>query len=85
MSEKPRRAYRTELIADGDTKEEMVRMIEDFLEALQKGSTGFVSGGCGSGGYFNVTCKPEITHEIYVEKLNAYLSDLESTKKEGKE
>lgn len=74
MSEQPRRAFVFTLKLGADTREELVRALDQisYQIAADQMTTG-VSGGVGSGYTYELLHDPEQTHEKYFAELHAYL------------
>lgn len=75
MSEKieqPQRAFYVEMKVGGDTKEDLIGLIEEFLQCIKNGGDNCVTGGYGEGGYFELKQNSEMTHDKYVTLLEVF-------------
>lgn len=71
----PKRRFSLKLNVGGDTREEMIALLNYFVTQIEGGSTDFVSGGCASGGHFNLIEDADMTPELYRVKLKEYLEE----------
>lgn len=73
----PRRAHKFTLTIHADTADDLIgclRHIEFLLSSEQMG-TSYVSGGYASGWTAEYDVDESITHDSYIESLNAYLAE----------
>lgn len=69
--QKIRRAWHCDVSCGGDTREDMIQMLQIIIEYLESGGNGpMAQGGCSSGGHIEVTHNPEMTRERYFEELD---------------
>lgn len=69
----PVRAFSITIKIGGDTKEGAVALLREFADSIDEGQIGTAHGGPSSGGFFDVKIDPEMTHDKYIEALEAYL------------
>lgn len=69
----PKRAHVLTLELGADTKEDMIAALEQIIFDLHRGSTDVTSGGYSSGWIMAYKVDPEMTHDRYVDLLNAAL------------
>lgn len=78
MSDKPHRQYEVELHISADDHDELIRALHQLTFMFERGDiedsthTG-VSGGWGWGHTLNMRVDREMTHDRYMDELNAYL------------
>lgn len=71
----PRRAFHVNIIAGADTLSDLFMLLEHFQNEMELGSKSCVNGGSSSGGTFDLTVNPAMTHDRYHEELKAYLKE----------
>jgi hypothetical protein len=74
MLKAPERAWVFEINAQGDTLEDALVMLEDFVRRIEEGSLSSVSGGYSMGGILTVRHNPDMTREGYHIELQKYLA-----------
>lgn len=71
--ESPQRRFTIEMEVGGDTLEDAVSVVKDFLRHLQKGSRSCITGGYRRCGEFTVVERPDVTHESFFAALEKYM------------
>lgn len=76
MSTAPKRRFEIEVHVSGDTWDDVKRGVEFLLpHIIDHGpNCNSVGGGCSSGYWVNVVEDPEMTPQLYVSALEAYLA-----------
>jgi len=76
--EAPHRAFRLKLDVEADDLDSLIGYLRGFETELycDKVTTG-VSGGYSSGATYSLTVDPSITHDIYFERVDAWLASRE--------
>ena len=72
-ADRPRRRFDALIRIGADSKEELVRAIEQIAFDVDRGSTSCVSGGPDSGWSVTVSEYPEMTHDAYFAAVEAWL------------
>lgn len=70
---RPIRAHSIELSAGADTEADLIATLKQIIWDIQRGSRQCTSGSPSAGYYFTYIVNPEMTHERYIEELNATL------------
>lgn len=79
-SDTPKRAFAATIKVQGDTRDEMLRLLLEFQSAIEEGINDRVSGGCAAGGWLQVEIDERITPAKYQEQLAAYKAFNEAMK-----
>lgn len=75
----PERRFVMELKLGADDRESVIRALNQIVFSLEhEGSIGSVSGGWDSGWVWSLRENPGVTHDSYIEALNAYLEWMRS-------
>lgn len=72
---RPRRRWKVEIQADGDTWEDAASMLREMADEVEEhgSSCDFVAGGASRGGFIRITEVRDMTHEKYHAELRAWL------------
>lgn len=71
-SHAPRRRFELVLRAGGDTREDLVGMVNHLFDCFDRGSKQGVTGGCSAGGWFQLLENPDMTNEKYFANIKEY-------------
>lgn len=69
----PQRAFQIEIKIGADTKQHTMSLLYEFVKDIFDDGVSCVSVGPSSGGFHTVKKNPEMTHERYIEELDAWL------------
>jgi hypothetical protein len=84
MTDRPHRAYELDIHIGGDTWDEVIWNLHELANHIPDHgpACSSVSGSPSGGHSVTVTHRPEMTHEKYIEALEAYLESRRAEKKE---
>lgn len=83
MSEQPRRAYEMTFKIGADTYKDMLHAMQNFIDMMEREYPDLevnhhgVSGGYSDGYSYDITIRPEMTHDRYFEAVNVWLDKRE--------
>ena len=78
-TESPKRRVTISIDVGGDTMGDAVSMLQHFMRMIEDGSPTCVTGGYDRCGTFTVIERPDVTHETFLDALDKWMEQQEST------